>query len=91
MATKSAQVSVTNSATRLDQTLSPAAKRSSILIRNRGSVAVYVGASDVATNSGLQIDAGEAISVDLGATPGPFLYGITASGTATCHVLQVGF
>lgn len=91
MATKCAQVSVGDTATRLDQTLTPGVKSSSILVRNRGAVAVFLGPAGVATNTGFQLDPGESVSMDLGASAGPFLYGITASSTATCHVVQVGF
>lgn len=58
---------------------------STVLIRNRGAVSVYLGAASVTSATGYQLDAGEALAVD----PKQFeaLYGITASSTAECHVL----
>lgn len=56
-------------------------------VRNRGSVAVYLGAPNVTTSTGYQLDPGEAVGVSLSA--GEELYGITASSTAAVHVLKV--
>lgn len=56
------------------------------IIRNRGSVAVYIGASGVTTSTGFQIDPGESISLRVSRAMTP-LYGITASSSAAVHVL----
>jgi hypothetical protein len=85
-ATASAQVSVTNTQTALDQNTAGAR---SLLVKNRGSVAVYVGPSTVTTGTGFQLDPGESLSVDV-PTHGAGLYGITASSTARVDVLEVG-
>jgi hypothetical protein len=61
---------------------------SSALIRNRGSVAVFIGGSGVTTATGFQLDPGEAIPVDL--DDGEIPYGRVVSGTPICHVLEVG-
>ncbi|WP_416902752.1 hypothetical protein [Micromonospora echinospora] len=61
----------------------------SLVARNRGTVAVYVGGRMVSTTTGFQLDPGETITLDLRPTDGG-LYAITASGSAECHVLQVG-
>lgn len=83
-----ARVTVTTSATRLDNATNSMA-RGSVIIRNRGAVAVYVGDAGVTTATGFQVDAGETLSVET-AGSADLLYGITASGSAACHVLQVG-
>lgn len=57
----------------------------SVIIRNRGSVALYVGESALTTSTGYQIDAGESLSLILPA--GGRLYGITASSSDAVHVL----
>lgn len=82
------QVSVTTSATRLDDSSNPPL-RYGVLVRNRGTAAVYVGTAAVAAGTGYQLDPGEAVSMDLTTFDGG-LYGIAASGSHTCHVLQQG-
>jgi hypothetical protein len=61
-------------------------------MRNRGSNAVFVGGSDVTATgpiAGYQLDAGEAIPMDL--FDGEVPYGISANGqTSTVHVLESG-
>lgn len=89
MTVAAAQVSVTSSATALE-TSTLTAQGASVLIRNRGAVAVYLGASNVAANTGYQLDPGEAVSLDAAGKFVLGVYGITASGSATCHVLRVG-
>jgi hypothetical protein len=84
--TTSAQVSVTNAATALDQNTAGAR---SLLVRNRGSVAVYVGGAAVTTSTGFQLDPGESATADF-PTFGGGLWGITASSTARVDVLEVG-
>lgn len=88
MAVQTARRDVTSVALRLDVTTSPE-RNASMLVRNRGTAAVYLGASDVTTATGFQLDAGEAVAVDL-STVDNGLYAIAASGTHTCHVLQSG-
>lgn len=88
MAIKQAQVSVTTTATLLDQTMT-GVEKVAILVRNRGTGAVYIGGSDVSSSNGFQLDAGESTTVEAG-TYSPGLYGRAATGTHTVHVLQVG-
>lgn len=83
--TASAQVTVTASATLLDQSTVGAR---SLLVRNRGSVSVYLGASNVTVNTGFQLDVGEAVTADF-PTFGGGLYGIVASGSSRMDVLEV--
>jgi hypothetical protein len=55
-------------------------------IRNRGSVAVYLGGdSSVTTSTGYQLDAGEAVAMTV--AEGEYVYGIAASGSNAVHVL----
>lgn len=87
MAVKQARVSVATTATALFQTDTVAA--SSILVRNRGAAAVFLGAADVTTANGFQLDPGDSATVEADTHP-IGLYGICSSGTVSCHVLQVG-
>ena len=85
----SAVRTVTTSATSLDVDDSANSSRS-CLIRNRGSVAVFVGGPAVTSATGYQLDPGEALSLDTGGTgAGVATYAITASSSSTVHVLQV--
>lgn len=86
MAVQNAQVTVTTSATRLDQT-TDAGNRSAVLVRNRGSVSVFLGNATVTTANGLQLDPTEAVSVDL-KDKREALYGIVTAGTCRVDVLQ---
>lgn len=61
---------------------------SDTLVRNTGSVAVYIGAGNVTPTTGFPINAGEALTIDLG--EGTVPYGVVATGTSTIAVLQVG-
>jgi hypothetical protein len=84
------QVTVTTSATPIDVNTAAAAR--DLLVRNRGSVAVFLGGAAVTTSIGFQLDPGEAVSADTadGTGSGSGLFGITASSTARVDVLQVG-
>jgi hypothetical protein len=93
VAVKGKQVAVGNSTpARLTTVATDYNSGQSGLIRNRGSVAVFVGGSDVTAsgaNAGFQLDAGEAIPMDL--FDGEVPYGICASSqTSTVHVLESG-
>lgn len=88
MAAKGDQVAVVTTATRLDTGTAGNMARSSCLVRNRGAVPVYLGGLTVTTANGFQLDPAESVAVDL--APGDALYGVVASGSASCHVLQVG-
>lgn len=87
MATVGTQVTVSNSATALEGAIT--ADAVALLVRNRGTVAVYLGGPAVATNSGYQLDPGESVAIEARQNP-LGLYGITASSTAVCHVLRIG-
>lgn len=87
MAVKGARVDVATTATALSQT--DVVSTAAILVRNRGAATVYLGGPDVTTGTGYQLDAGESISVEAAAYQ-VGLFGVCASGTVTCHVLQVG-
>lgn len=82
----SGQVTVTTTAAVLDQTTTGTR---SLLVRNRGSVPVYLGGSNVSSSNGFQLDPGESASVDI-PKYGAGLYGRTASSSARVDVLQVG-
>jgi hypothetical protein len=57
-------------------------------LRNRGSVAVYIGADGVTTSTGYQLDAGESVGFLM--EDGESVYGITGSSSAAVHVLKGG-
>jgi protein involved in polysaccharide export with SLBB domain len=56
--------------------------------RNRGAVPVYLGASDVTTATGYQLDPGDSVSSYI--ENGEELYGVAASSSAIVHVLKGG-
>lgn len=58
-----------------------------VIVRNRGSVAVYLGASGVTTSTGFQLDPSESVSFRLARAES--LYGITGSSSAVVHVLKM--
>jgi len=100
MAVAAARVSVGNTATRLDVTTESDAVPGTntyaqrfgqhLMVRNRdASLSVFIGGPGLTATSGsFEVLPGEAVPVDL--TSGDVLYGITASGTAVCHVIQTG-
>lgn len=88
MAFVGTRVTVTDTATALESAVT--SEGVSVLIRNRGSVAVYIGGSAVTTSTGYQLDPGEAITVEADEVNPLGAYGIVASGTAVCHILRVG-
>lgn len=53
-----------------------------------GGQAIFVGPNTVTAGTGYQLDPQQAVGIDLGADDS--LYGVTASGTAACHVLGRG-
>jgi hypothetical protein len=83
------RVTVTTDATRLDVGTVGNMATSALLVRNRGTAAVDLGGSGVTAGAGLQLDGGEAVTVDLCGSYGG-LYAIAAAGTVRCDVLQVG-
>lgn len=99
MSVAPARVTVTTVATRLDVTAeadyaagAPAFVRTygqAMVVRNRDtSNSVYLGGPTVTAATGFELAAGESMSLDLANNDA--LYGITASGTVPCHVLQTG-
>lgn len=88
MAAVGSQVSVTTTATRLDTSTAAGMGRSSLMVRNMGTVTIDLGGSTITAGTGFQLRAGESLSIDI-ASSDP-IFGIVASGTATVHVLQVG-
>lgn len=62
--------------------------RGSLLLRNRGSAAVFVGGSGVTSAAGFQVDAGETLALDLEADEAVFA--VAASGSHEVHVLRTG-
>ncbi len=85
MALSGAQVTVATSAT----ALYPSDSTGTMLVRNRGSVAVYIGGSGVTTGAGFQLDPGESATMDLPRSGHGGAYGIVATGTARVDVLKV--
>ena len=86
MSVKGERITVATTATRLDSNIN--ASRVNIIIRNRGSQPVYLGAADVTTSTGFQLDIGESLTAEeVRALPG--LFGIVAATTAVVHVLSL--
>lgn len=91
MAVKSRAVSVTTAATRLDTVDTAAVNEAaqSVAFYNAGSVTVYIGGSAVTTAAGTPV-AASSWSPGIELAPGDGLFGIVASGTSECRVLEVG-
>lgn len=83
-----AQTTVTGTATLLS-----AGGTGSILICNRGAVALFIDfANTVTTSTGFEVDAGQSMTVSGSSTPsspGQSLYGITAGTSCRVDVLSV--
>lgn len=88
MAFQPARVTVTTTATLLTEAPDDYIKGQTVLVRNRGSASIFVGGPDVTADDGFEVQADELLSVDVDVDER--LYGITASGTVLCHVLNGG-
>jgi hypothetical protein len=75
-----ATVTVTTSSTEIAAANS---SRSSLLIRNKGDVSIYLALGEAATTSDLELEA----NGDLQLSGGQAVNGITASGTATVQTM----
>lgn len=94
MAAKSKVVTVTTSATALNQTVTVGASDtvagSAFTAFNNGAVRVYVGGSTVTTSgatTGLPLDPGDSLNVE---TSDDVVYGIVATGTCDVIVFEIG-
>lgn len=59
---------------------------SNVLIRNPGTVSVYLGGSGVTAATGFELAPGDAVSLQIRRSD--TVYGIVASGTNIVHVLE---
>jgi hypothetical protein len=57
-----------------------------LLLKNKGVASVYLGAANVATTTGYELEASETLSITLGSNEA--IYGIVASGTVLVHKLE---
>ncbi len=80
-------VSVTTTATRLDPSEGPGPV-GSFAVTNTGTGTVYLGGQNVTTSNGIPLTAGQTFAADL--APNDALYGITATGTQDCRIIQLG-
>lgn len=87
MAVQAARVSVTTTATPLSGAPTDRSAGSAILVRPKGG-AIVLGGSDVTTANGFEVADGEAVEFEL--DRGEIVYGITATGAVTAHVLRQG-
>ncbi len=87
MAITSTTVSVGTTAVRLDSSDGPG-PTGSTAVRNAGTATVYLGGPNVTTSNGIALDVGQTFTADL--APNDALYGIAASGTHDCRVIQLG-
>lgn len=91
MATYAGNLTVDTTATRISPAESAGGPRGlSLLVRNGGSVTVYLGPSDVSSSTGFPLDAGGDASIDLSGDASEVLYGVTASSSALVYVLAAG-
>lgn len=57
------------------------------LVKNPGSVSVFVGGEFVTTSTGFELPSGAALDVELVA--GDLLYGVTVTGTQEIHTIKL--
>lgn len=86
MAARGIRVTVATSATKLNGASSDSVAGQSFLVRNRGAASVFLGGSTVTTAAGYELLADESLALDVNED----VYGICASGTVECHVLETG-
>lgn len=84
-----AQITVTTTATPLFSSSNSRANGATA-VTNRGATTVYLGGPTVTSAAGWQLDAGQTVSLNVDTGNGDLLYGITASGSSTIHVLRAG-
>lgn len=88
MARSARRVTVTNSATLLTSTDADNQRGQSITVRNTdASVSVFLGGSGVTATTGFELVAGDSFSED---DFGEALYGVTASASVRCDVMETG-
>lgn len=83
------RVTVTTTATRLDDSTDTVAN-GALILKNLGTASVYVGKSTVVTTTGFPVGAGETLEltgVRIGQAGG--VWAIVATGTADVAILQV--
>jgi len=88
MASLGTRITVTTTATKLNGTDTNRISGSSLVIRNKGEVSIFLGNTDVLSSTGFELEVGESITLDL--STGDNIYAITASGTCVCHILALG-
>ena len=71
--------------TAAEQIVAANSSRRRLLVKNRGSVAIYLGVAGVTTTTGFRLDIGKSKIFNHKEA----LYGITASGTADIRYLEV--
>lgn len=86
MAVKSRTITVTTTAVPLPVT--PLENRRALVIHNNGSVAAYIGGSDVTAANGLPLAAAEKIAIDIQGNSNVAIYAITGS-TADIRILEL--
>lgn len=86
MAVLSRAVTVGTTATRLDSDEGGQASQA-FSMKNIGSATVYLGGPDVTTANGAPLAAGEWFAADLAKYD--VMYGIVATGTQACRVIEV--
>lgn len=81
---------LTNSQTTVDSTadeiVAASAGRQGAIITNQGSVACYIGDSNVTTSNGFLLNAGESVGLQTDTA----IYGVTASSSTTIGALILG-
>lgn len=78
-----------NTATLLTTPESDASPGSSLLMKNTGTVPIYVGGYNVTVADGYPVAAGEYLAIDLGGKR-DLLYGIVSTGSGEVRNLRVG-
>lgn len=87
MAARATRVNVTDVPARLDSPPFPTARR--LVLRNRGTVSIYIGGPEVTTGVGYEVAANAELSLDLAVND--TLYGVAvAQAGVAVQVLQLG-
>jgi hypothetical protein len=90
VSTLAVRIDVTTTQVQVIASTTDHATSAGLLITNRGSSAVYLGASGVTAATGYMLDAGQSLAVSEYDSVRDPLFAIAGSGTQVLHVLRAG-
>lgn len=80
-------ISVDNTVGGIALPTSPLAGRRELIIQNVGDKPIYIGESGVTTSSGIKVDKGSTLVLEVG--PSIAIYGITAAGSCDIRIAEI--